>query len=438
MNIRIFVLTVFVLPLFFAGGRVHAQDTLTLEEAISITLENNYNIKLVANTLQMDRNNVSIGNAGMLPTVGANFNNNNSIQDSRLLLASGEVRERNGAKNSSMNVGVGITWTIFDGFRMFARYEQLQEMQKLGEANLSAAILTNVLNVFNTYYDLVQQQQQLKATEKSLEISRFRLETAQNRYEIGKAAKLEVLNAQVDLNADTTILLRQQNTFHRTQIQLNELLARDLNKKFSVAAEVSIDEQLALDQLLTLAREQNPALKAAVINRRVAELNLKQVEANRYPSVSLNTGYSLNRSRTALGFALESSGRGLVYGLSASMNLFNGFEQRRNERNASLLIDNAQLEYERLNQNINAQLTAAYENYSTSLALVKLEEKNLAIAQQNLDITLEKFSLGTLAPVAFREAQLNFVAATNRYVNALYEAKLAEISLKGIAGTLKL
>jgi outer membrane protein len=438
MKPKLLILCGLLLSLLLGGDKAKAQDTLTLEEAVRITLENNYDIKLVSNNLQIDRNNVSLGNAGMLPALGANFNNSNSIQDSRQLRSNGEVTERSGARNSSVNYGVGINWTVFDGFGMFARYEQLQELQKLGEANLNAAILSSIINVYNTYYDLVQQQQQLKAIEKSLEISRFRLETAQNRFEIGKAARLEVLNAQVDLNADTTNLLRQQNLYNTTQIQLNELLARDLNIKFAVANIVLIDDKLVLDQLSAQALQQNPSLKAAVYNRRIAELNLRQVKANRYPSVALNTGYNFNKSQSALGFALESRGKGLVYGVTASWNLFNGFEQRRNERNASIVIDNAQLEYEKLDQNVKAQLSAAYQTYFTSLALVQLEEKNLAIAQQNLDITLEKFNLGSISSVEFRDAQLNYVSANIRFANAQYEAKLAEISLRGIAGALNL
>jgi outer membrane protein len=438
MKPKFLILCGLLLSLFFCGNKAKAQDTLTLEEAVRITLENNYDIKLVSNNLQIDRNNVSVGNTGMLPVVGANLNNNNSIQDSRQLRSNGEITERSGARNSSTNIGVGINWTIFDGFGMFARYEQLQELQKLGEANLNLTILNTVLDVFNTYYSLVQQQQQLKAIEKSLGISQFRLETAQNRFEIGKAARLEVLNAQVDLNADTTNLLRQQNLYNTTQIQLNELLARDLNIKFAVANDVLIDDKLVLDQLSDLALQQNPSLKAAIYNGRIAELNLRQVKANRYPSVALNTGYNFNKSKSALGFALESSGKGLVYGVTASWNIFNGFEQRRNERNASLVIDNAQIEYQKLNQNINAQLSAAYQTYYTNLALVQLEEKNLAIAQQNLDITLEKFNLGSISSVEFRDAQLNYVSASIRFASAQYEAKLAEVSLRGIAGALNL
>jgi outer membrane protein TolC len=170
----------------------------------------------------------------------------------------------------------------------------------------------------------------------------------------------------------------------------------------------------------------------------VAELELKQVKANRYPTINLNTGYNFNRSESALGFATLNTGRGLSYGVSASVNIFNGFLQRRTEQNASTLIENAQLQYEQTNLNIKSQLATAYQTYLTSLTLVTLEENNQKIAKQNLDITLDKYRLGSISPVEFRDAQLNYLNARVRFNNAQYLAKVAEISLKEIAGALNL
>lgn len=429
-----------VLCLFFSFGifTVRAQPLLTLEEAVRTALENNYDIKLFSNNLQIDKNNVTLGNAGFLPVAGASLSNNNSVLTSRQEQSNGQIREASNAKNSNLNYGIGLDWVIFDGFGMFARYDQLQEFQKLGEENLKFTILSRVAEVLTLYYDLVQQQQQLEAYDTTMDISRLRVETAKNRFEIGKAAKLEVLNAQVDFNTDTTNYMRQAELYYNTRIRLNEILARDVNTLFSVKDSIVIDDKLVLSQLAAQAQEQNPSLQAALINKRIAELELKQVRANRYPTVALNSGYNFTNAQSALGFATRSTGRGFNYGLTASVNVFNGFNQRRNEKNASLLIGNSELEYQKMNQNIQAQLASAYQTYLTNLALVGMEENNRKIASQNLDITMEKFRLGSISPVEFRDAQLNFINATSRFTNAQYEAKLAEIFLKQLTGTISI
>jgi outer membrane protein len=431
-------LSVFLLALFLGTAPAKAQELLTLEEAVKITLERNFDIKLFANDVRIAENNVSRGNAGMLPNVNANLTNNNTIQNSTQTRADGQVNEVSWGRGSTLNYGVGLNWTVFNGFAMFARYEQLQELQKLGEANLQQTVLTRVGDVISTYYDLVQQQLQLRAYDTAVSLSRFRVQTAQTRFEIGKAARLEVLNAQVDFNTDTTNLLRQQELYRNTQIQLNEIMARDVSTQFRVTDGITINDQLTLAQLSSLSQQQNPALKAAVLNRRIAELQARQVRASRYPTIGVNTGYNFSRNRSALGFSTLSTGNGLTYGVTASVPIFTGFNQRRNEQNATIQINNAELQFEQVNQGLQAQLASAFQTYQTNLTLVRLEENNQRIARQNLDITMEKYRLGSITTMEVRDAQLNFVNSTVRYSNALYQAKIAEVSLREIAGNLDL
>ncbi|MBC8054368.1 MAG: TolC family protein [Sphingobacteriaceae bacterium] len=415
-----------------------AQEVLTLEEAVRITLENNYNIQISRNDVEIAERNVSRANAGMLPSVTGNLTNNRSIQNSAQTRATGETTERNNARGSNLNYGAGLNWTVFNGFRMFARYDQLKEIQRLGDANLQLNVITTVSDVIERYYNLVQQQQQLKAFDTAVSISRLRVKTAQTRFEVGKAARLEVLNAQVDFNTDTTNFLQQQVQYRTSQIALNELMGRDVTIKFSVVNDFQINENLVMSDLLGQALLQNPTLRATLISKRIAELDLKQVKAGRYPVIGLNSGYNFSRSESALGFATLNTGRGFNYGLSASINIFNGFLQRRNEKNSEVLIRSAELDLQRINQSVNAQLASAYQTYLTNLDLVKLEENNQRIARQNLDITLTRYRLGTITQVEIRDAQLNYINSTVRLNNSRYQAKLAEISLKEISGSISL
>ena len=416
-----------------------AQDTipvLTAEEAVAAALENNYDIRIASNDLKIDEQNVSLANAGLLPSLTGSFGQNNSIQNSRQVRADGTVQELDNARNNNMNYGVNLGWTIFDGFRMFARYDQLKELEKQGEAELKLMVLTRVSDVLTTYYDLVQQQQMLTALDTAIVISKQRVETADNRFTIGKAAKLEVLNAQVDLNTDQTNYLRQKELYENTKTYLNELMARDLTTRFKVVDAVAIDEDLKLAGLMDEASQQNPQIQIALINKRVAEFNLKQVRGARYPQVGVNAGYVFNESESSLGFARENNGRGFSYGISATINIFNGFLQKRNENIAKLQIDNSKILIEQQTQSVNSQLISAYQTYLTNLELVELEAKNEQIAEQNLDITMEKYRIGTITQLEVRIAQLNYVNARVRNSSAQFQAKISEIALKELAGNI--
>lgn len=438
MKLKIF------LALWFCTIAANAQDTvtkpkgelLTLDRAVAIALENNYDIKLASNDLKADEQNVSWANAGLLPNLSGTFTQNNAIQNSRQTRADGTLQTLDNARNNNMQYGVNLGWTVFDGFRMFARYDQLKELEKQGQAELKLTILTRVSDVMTTYFDLVQQQQMLQALDTAIVISKQRVTTAENRFTIGKAAKLEVLNAQVDLNTDQTNYLRQKELHENTKTLLNELMARDLQERFTVADSVVIDSQLKLGDLMGLAGQQNPQIQIALINKKVAELNLKQVRSARYPQIGLNTGYIITESENSLGFARENRGRGFSYGISASINIFNGFLQTRNERIAKLQINNSDILIQQQTQSINSQLMTAYQTYLTNLELVKLEKRNEEIARQNLDITMEKYRIGTITTLEVRTAQLNFVNALARNSTAQFNAKISEIALRELAGNI--
>ncbi len=414
-----------------------SQALLPLEDAIAIALKNNYDIQMVAKDVDIAENNANVANAGMLPSVTGNMSRTSAIQDMTQTMLSGEVRDLSGARSNSFLYGAALDWTIFDGFQMFTRYDQLKELKTLGEETMKSVILATVFDVIANYYDLVQQQHLIDATKTALELSAFRHQIAESRYQIGRASKLEVLAASVDMNTDTTNLLRQRETYRAIQIRLNELLARDVNTDFSVIDTFVIAHDMNYESLARTAKQLNPDLQVAIVNHRIQQLELKRIRGARYPTINLTSAYTRSRSESAFGFSTRSNVNGFNYGVTASVNIFNGFLQRRNERNAEFVIEQAELQVEKVSRNIEAQLQAAYQSYLTSLELVRLESSNERIAKENMDITLEKFKLGSIAPVEFREAQRNFVDASTRYSTAQYDAKIAEITLNQIAGTLK-
>ncbi|HLS96684.1 MAG TPA: TolC family protein [Sphingobacterium sp.] len=426
-------ITFLFIVVFFPFG-AQSQELLTVKEAVEIALENNYSIRLSKNDLLVAKENSTYGNAGMLPSVTANLNQNNSVQNSHQVQNNGEQRALDNAKNNSLNYGVSIGWTVFDGMGMFARYERLQELEKQGGLQLKRMVLTTIGDVITLYYTIVEQQNLLSALDSNIAISRERLRTAENRFSIGKAARLEVLNVQVNLNEDISGRLRQAETVRNLKTELNSLLARNLDIDFYVEDDVHIDDGLIYADLLDRASRFNPDLQLIALNKRLAELDLKNVRASRYPTVRVSGGYNFSRSESSLGFVAHSNARGLTYGVTASLNIFDGFNQRRNERIAKIQIDNASLQIEQQRLLVETAIKTAYETYLTNIELSKLEERNEDIARQNLEITLAKYTIGSISSVEFRDAQENFINAISRNNSARLQAKLSEVQLKELIG----
>ncbi len=427
-----------VFGLLCFNSQLFAQEKLTLQEAISIALKNNYDIKLISNDLAIAQNNVNLGNAGILPSVAGTFSTGGSRQNSVQTQASGTERVIDGAVSTNMRYGVGLDWTIFNGFTMFATYDKLRALEKQGEVNAKGVILSTISQVVNAYYDLVKQQQLVIAADSAMDVSVLRLKIADNKLQLGKGSKLDVLAAQVDYNADTSNYLQQQNLGVTYMVRLNQLMVRPLDIRFSVVNDLTTDQNMSYSTLAGQTEQLNPSLQAAFINKKIAELTLKEVKGNRYPLVSLNSGYEFNRSTSPTGFNTQFRANGLTYGLTASIPIFNGFLQRQNERNAKIAINSSELTFDKTKQELLTQLSTAYQNYSTFLELVKLERRNVDLAKQNLSITLDKYRLGSIAPLELREAQRNAIDANSRYVEIQYQAKLAEIVLKEISGTLNI
>ncbi len=430
-----------LISLFFLGSSaLFAQEPpvlLTLEEALGQTLKSNFDIQLAANDLKISETNVYRGNAGMLPNLALVATTNDNFTNTTQTQSDGSTRELDNSKNNSMSYGAALNWTLFDGFKMFARYDELKQTQIQSEKQLQIKILEKVNEVYTVYYDLVQQQKLFTALDTAVVISKQRLDIAENRYQIGKASKLEVLNAKVDLNTDITTLTKQKEYYYNAKVRLNRAISRDaFDLNFIVESNVGINWDLQLVDLLLQLDAQNPELQLAIINADIAQLQYKQLRADRYPTLQLNSGYTFSESESSLGFVSKSSGRGWNYGFSARLNLFDGQRQSQREKIARIDIDNAQILVERQRQFIETELMMAFQTYSTNLELVNLEGKNEEIAKQNLEITMDKFEIGTITTMEFRTAQLNYINAVVRNNNAQYQAKLSEVILKVLVGKL--
>jgi outer membrane protein len=438
MKLKIIACFIFCCMVFTTTVIAQTAPLLTLKEAVEIALQNNYNIKLSKNFTAIANNNVTLGNAGFLPSVAGNLSSTNSIQNTKVTRSDGSTTSFTNARNKNISYGVSLNWTIFDGFAMFANYDQLKELNKLGEINARDTVVRTVSNVIATYYNLVNQKQVLASLRGAMRISRTQLRYANDKFSVGTVSRLDVLNAEVNLNTDTANYVTQLQQFKSTKIQLNQLLVRDLQTDFSVADTIIVDDKIVFSEILNSASTQNPAILSAQINKRLAEINLKQVKSTRYPQLGVSTGYNFSNSHSPSGFAQYQDAHGLNYGLTASINIFDGFNQNRREKNAKIQIDNSEINYNKIKQAIEGQINTLYNNYTSGLDLTRLGESNVEVARHNLDITLEKYKLGNITPLEVRQAEENFLDAQVKFFAAQYQSKIAEITLKQISNNINI
>jgi outer membrane protein len=321
---------------------------------------------------------------------------------------------------------------------MFANYDMLKEQDKLGAIRLQDTIQSTVANVINTYYNLISQTEQIKALRGAIEISRTQLRYSNDKFTVGRVSKLDVYNAQVNLNTDTSNLVIQLQQYRTTKIQMNQLLVRNLQTDFVVGDTIVVNNTLVLGDIIAKAQTQNPDILSAQINKRLAEISLRQVKSTRYPVVGVTSGYTLSNSKTPAGFTLSQNAHGFAYGLTASINIFDGLNQWRRERNAKLQIANADLSQKQVMLDVEAQISNFYVAYLSGLDLIKIGQSSVELARKNLEISLEKYKIGNITQLEIREAQRNYLDAQSKFFSAQYQSKMAEVTLQQITNSINI
>ena len=408
----------------------------TLKSCLEQGLLNNYSLRIARNEEQVSRNNATLGNAGYLPTLDLSAGYKGTLNDTETKIrATGETTKDHGVFDQTMDAGINLNWTIFDGFNITANYQKLKELERQGETNTRMAIEDLVANIAAEYYNFVQQKIRLKNFRYAVSLSKERLRIVEERYHIGNFSRLDYQQAKVDFNADSAQYMKQQELLHTSRIELNELMAnKDVDELFIIQDSlISIDKILNFDELWNATLAINASLLQSEQNQTLARLDYKKVCSRDYPYLKLNGGYGYTLNKYDISAKSRRSNLGLNVGVTVGFNLFDG-NRRRERRNASIAVQNARLEREQVEQTLRADLSNLWQAYQNNLQMLNLERQNLIAAKENHEIAMERYMLGNLSGIEMREAQKSLLDAEERILSAEYDTKLCEISLLQISG----
>jgi outer membrane protein TolC len=406
-----------------AAGAAAAQEVYSLRRCIEIALERNYSIRIVRNEQQVSQNNVTLAAAGILPSIdvttglsGTSYNTGNA---------------------ETANAGLNINWTLFDGFGVQAEYARLKELRNMGELNTRLSIEDCIANVSSEYYNLIRQKTRLRNLTSTLALSRERLRIVEERYYIGSMSRLDLQQAQVDFNADSSAVLNQLEVLHRSRTHLNQLMAVDNVDEPVMLQDSTIHPNIFLDEaeLWKNTMSSNVSLLIARKNIRISDLEFKKARSPQYPYLRLNAGYGY----TANWYddpSIEMQRRlGLNYGLTLGFSITDGLSKRE-QRNARIQVENRELLRQELELSLRTDMSNLWMAYENNLNLWNLERENLIAAQENFRIAIERYRLGDLSGIQLREAQNSLLNAEERQSIAEFATKLCEISLLQLSGQL--
>lgn len=387
-----------------------AQQPVTLQDCLERGLERNYDIRMVRNLERVAENNATLGAAGFLPTAELS----GALTDDR--------------ETAAVDVG----WTLFDGFRVQTSYRRLRELRDMGELETRMQVERFIAEFTAEYYNFIRQRIRLNNLRHAVQLSRERFEIVQVSEQVGTMSGYDIQQAQVDLNADSSLLVKQYEVLHVLSTRLNEMMASDDVEAplQPIEREIVYDDSLVRDELLLSALETNAELLIARMEGTLGELDLKILQARNMPTVRAIGGYGYT------GTPGRHGEWGPNYGVTLGFTLFDGTNRRREQRNARIMIENRELALEQVEQAVKVAISNAWMAYMNNLKLVEVERDNLETARLGYRLAMERYREQQLSGIELREAQTSLLDAEERLVQAGYDLKLCEITLMRISGNI--
>ena len=407
---------------------------LTLEEAITTGLSNNFSIRVSRNNNEITKNNNTYGNAGFFPTIGVSGTARKSVLTSEITAVSGVVSKSENDGTSLLGLGASLDWTLFDGFKMFIQKDKLSLLQKQGETSARVTVENILSEIIVTYYSIIQNKNRLQVLQDAIDFSNRRRELIMRKFQIGSASELAYLQSVIDLNADSAAFLRQQVTLKNAKADLNYLLVTDPVSDFEVSDTITFLELPDYKTLVSSLPESNAQIELANQNSSIAEMNYRLTHSPKYPQIDFFTDYNFNRSKYDFGTTSVNKNYGPVVGLGLSYSIFDGFSRRRNSANALIQRETSNLQLQQVTKEIESQVFQIYNDYQNNLKLVKFEAENVKMSKKNTFIAFEKYRLGELSDIDLRQIQIMQLEAENSLLLAEFQAKQTETELLRISG----
>ncbi|MEY4935551.1 MAG: hypothetical protein RIS64_1910 [Bacteroidota bacterium] len=408
---------------------------LTLEQAVQKALQNHIGIKILENSARVAKNNVTKANAGFLPNVNAIASETPSLSYTNQELSNGSKINRFTAGNN-FNAGVQMTWTLYDGRRMEATFDRLKEMANMGELNIKMRSEQLIADVMKSYYNVLKNRDLYLALKSQTDLYEARLNLAKIREEVGKGNHLDVLQAQTDLQTQKMLILKQQQFIEPALILLKQVMNVGQEDRFETADTL----QIIGNQSITVSKEavlkNNRAFALNQLQTGILMLSKKETEALLKPRVNFNAAYNFARTDNQAGLILLNQNNGLNAGVSAVYPLYDGGNVKRQVENINIEIESNKLIIKQLENDLWASVQFAQNSYENATAVLKGETEIQTLAQQSLEIAMERYKLGRSTILELKQLQKLYEDSLVRTIIARYDAKFAAIELMRLSGQL--
>ena len=207
--------------------------SLSLEDAVSIALEKNFDIQISNKNLESAQINNSWAAAGMFPSVSIGLSQTNRFDNSE----SQTSDDRNEMVNSGIRPYIQLQWMLFNGFSVYINKDKFELIEKLSEGNAALIVENKIQAVVLAYYQILRNKEKLNTIEKVKKLSRDRYQYVETKKQFGSAVSYDVLQAKNAYLNDSTYYLLQSLELKKAQLNLNLLMGVEKDDAYQLTSE---------------------------------------------------------------------------------------------------------------------------------------------------------------------------------------------------------
>jgi len=407
--------------------------TLTLQEAIDLSLINSKQLKIDKSKILQATAGVKEANEARLPEAG--------ISGSYLYLP---VKPTIDLKAGSNNGGPGVNQVIYGmasvsvplyaGGKLKYGIESakyLEEAAKLDAENNRQAL---IMNVTNACINLYKAHTAIELVKENLGSSQQRVKDFSNLEKNGLLARNDLLKAELQSSSIELTLLDAETNYKLACVNMNIMMGLPeqtilIPDKSGLALPASIKTLPEYEQ----DAMQNRKDRAAVaVRKNAAAQGIKNAKADYYPSIAFTGGYvAADIPNFFSVYNAVNVGIGVKYNLSSL------WKTKTKIDKAKAQVDQWQQNVELADDNIRLQINQAYEAYLVSVKKIQVYEKAVVQATENYRITKNKYDNALSSTTDLLDADVALLQTKLSVTNAKADSFLAYNRILEAAGLLK-
>lgn len=270
------------------SSAISAQDKLSLASAIEKGLQNNFDVQIQKLEIDIAEGNNNWGQAGRYPAINLIGNQNNIVTERK---PANPFAVPGRSINDNLTGQLDVQFILFDGFTITLSKRRLEQLENLSYGNATLVIENTIQGIILGYYQALLEQQRSSVRKRVLAFSAERYEYVKLRKELGGAISFDVLNEQNNYLTDSSNFLLQDMTYKNAVRRLNLLMNEDISKTYELMDSLEfVDEAYIIEDLREKMTSSNTNLKNQFVNQELLHLATRTAMADRYPTLSLNTG----------------------------------------------------------------------------------------------------------------------------------------------------